>query len=69
MNNALWIRFYFVVLPSENQFINIINNLKFTIMADKKIKNQQEELKDEQLNEVSGGKKREDILKDILKKH
>ena len=69
MNNALWIRFYFVVLPSENQFIKNINNLKFTIMADKKIKNQQEELKDEQLNEVSGGKKREDILKDILKKH
>ena len=56
MNNALWIRFYFVVLPSENQFINIINNLKFTIMADNKIKNQQEELKDEQLDQVAGGK-------------
>ena len=52
----MWIRFYFVVLPSENQFINIINNLKFTIMADKKIKNQQEELKDEQLDQVAGGK-------------
>lgn len=51
----MWIRFYFVVLPSENQFINIINNLKFTIMADKKIKNQQEELKDEQLDQVAGG--------------
>ena len=51
----MWIRFYFVVLPSENQFINIINNLKFTIMADKKIKNQQEELKDEQLDQAAGG--------------
>lgn len=37
-------------------------------MADNK--NQKpEELQDEQLNEVSGGKTREDILKDILKKN